>query len=744
MLPARVPTNGRHSDPAFLLPEPVAPSTPVVPVAVPKKTPHSLSAIPDTGALLASLRRRWLLALVLGVGTMLGSAYFLWTYLPFAYTVRTLLHVASNRPTTGILPGYSDSLLDFTNFQKTQIAIIKSRLILSTALGQPQVKALPLVRAEVDPIEWLDRELKVDYKLAPEVLSIAMSGTDPQQLAVIVTAVRDAYLSQVVNKERNQKEELLQRLQKFFSEKEQLMKNNRNKLRNLADSVGSRDAQTLAHKHQFAIERLELARRELMQLQSDLRRAEITQATEAKQGRDELLIADKDVEEEIQKDETIKAHLAEIARQEQAVEQVRQVTLLGDKDPSLVAYKSAIEASREAIRKRRAELRPAIVALIRNKFEKEQAESRRKQQKEVAIAQELEKRLKEEVEGLQKEAYTINKGTQDLESVKEEIAQAEDIAKRINGQMDALRVELQAPSRVSLLEDATASHAEEDKKRFKVVSVGSFGSFAIVLFGLAVWDYRGRRINRASDVSQGLGLTVLAELPRLTKREVYDTGKWQTSDDHYVYDQWIEAVNAARTMILHAVRNDSVKTVMVASALEGEGKTSLACHLAASLAHKFGRVLIVDADLRKPQVHKRFHVPDGPGLSELLRGEIGVDVAVRPTQVKNLSMISAGQCDYQAIQALAQDRTQEVLAALKEKFDFIVVDTSPLLHVADPLILAPKVDAVLFSVLREVSRLPAVYSAYEKVLMLGVRVLGTIVHGMPRGKRGYRYSLPGR
>src|SRR5207248_2817638 len=120
MLPAKVPANGRHSDPAVMLPEPVAVRAPVVPVVLHKKTPHLLSAVPDTGALLASLRRRWLLAFVLGVGTMVGSSYALWTYLPVAYTVRTLLHVASNRPTTGILPGYSESLIDFTNFQKTQ------------------------------------------------------------------------------------------------------------------------------------------------------------------------------------------------------------------------------------------------------------------------------------------------------------------------------------------------------------------------------------------------------------------------------------------------------------------------------------------------------------------------------------------------------------------------------------------------------------------------------------------------
>src|SRR5207248_10266236 len=121
----------------------------------------------------------------------------------------------------------------------TQIAIIKSRLVMQAAVDQPQVKFLPVVRQQRDPVEWLDRELKVDYKLAPEVLSIAMSGTEPQQLAVVVNAVRDAYLTQVVNKERNEKSNILNRLQQFLTEKQRLMTDRRNELRKLAESVGS-------------------------------------------------------------------------------------------------------------------------------------------------------------------------------------------------------------------------------------------------------------------------------------------------------------------------------------------------------------------------------------------------------------------------------------------------------------------------------------------------------------------------
>ena len=96
------------------------------------------------------------------------------------------------------------------------------------------------------------------------------------------------------------------------------------------------------------------------------------------------------------------------------------------------------------------------------------------------------------------------------------------------------------------------------------------------------------------------------------------------------------------------------------------------------------------------------------------------------------------------MQAISQGGLRSALESLRGQFDFILVDSAPVLPVADSLLISQEVDAVLFSVLRQVSRLPAVYAAYEKLLMLGVRVLGTIVHGMPRSKRGYSYGMPAR
>ena len=92
--------------------------------------------------------------------------------------------------------------------------------------------------------------------------------------------------------------------------------------------------------------------------------------------------------------------------------------------------------------------------------------------------------------------------------------------------------------------------------------------------------------------------------------------------DHYWYSLLLESIDATRTMLVHAARSGSHRVIMIASALPGEGKTSLASHLATSLARSGQKTLLIDADLRCPSIHRLFDLAPDPGLSELLRGEI--------------------------------------------------------------------------------------------------------------------------
>jgi capsular exopolysaccharide synthesis family protein len=152
--------------------------------------------------------------------------------------------------------------------------------------------------------------------------------------------------------------------------------------------------------------------------------------------------------------------------------------------------------------------------------------------------------------------------------------------------------------------------------------------------------------------------------------------------------------------------------------------------LAASLARSGRKTLIIDCDFRNPSLQRVLDIPQGVGLCEFLRGEIGLSEAIQATEAPGLDFLPAGELNSAARKALAQDRLRRLFDELKRNYDFIIVDSAPVLLVSDTLLISQNVDGVLFSVLRHVSRLPQVHAAHERLLSLGTTMLGAVVSGV--------------
>jgi succinoglycan biosynthesis transport protein ExoP len=301
-----------------------------------------------------------------------------------------------------------------------------------------------------------------------------------------------------------------------------------------------------------------------------------------------------------------------------------------------------------------------------------------------------------------------------------------------------MSVELQAPAKVRLVELAELPRTKDEMKRVKVAGMMGFGALAAAVGCVSFMEWRTRRIASSYEVSHSLGLRVFGTLPAAPVRGLLgsvDPGRemrWQSV--------LTESVDAARTALLHASRTEPLQMVMIASAVGGEGKTSLSAHLSGSLARAGRRTLLVDCDLRRPSANRLFDLEQGPGMCEILRGEVGVAEAIRPTGVRNLSLLPAGWCDAAAIQALAHVEVQSLFDQLRREYDFVIIDTSPVLPVSDALLIAQHADAVLFSVMRNVSRTPMVQSAYHRLESLGTRMLGAVVTGEIGMTYGGRYE----
>jgi polysaccharide biosynthesis transport protein len=270
---------------------------------------------------------------------------------------------------------------------------------------------------------------------------------------------------------------------------------------------------------------------------------------------------------------------------------------------------------------------------------------------------------------------------------------------------------------------------ERGSKQLIMVAGPGAGAFGLVLFVFAWLEYRCRRVGSSDDVVHRLGIRLMGTVPDYS----YRTSRRLFSSAAVAQARFNSAltssVDTTRTMLLHAAGEQRLKVVLITSAVGGEGKTSLASHLGTSLARAGRKTLLVDADLRKPTLHRLFNVMRTTGFSELLQGKCSIEEVTRPTGHDCLSLITAGQTNVEAIQALAHEGITAIFQQLREQYDFIVLDCSPILPVPDSLALTQHADAAILAVLRDVSRLPTVYAAYQRLSLLGLTILGAVVNG---------------
>jgi len=198
-----------------------------------------------------------------------------------------------------------------------------------------------------------------------------------------------------------------------------------------------------------------------------------------------------------------------------------------------------------------------------------------------------------------------------------------------------------------------------------------------------------------------------------------------------------------RFLILRQSGDGKMQTFLVTSAVKGEGKSFISATLAIAFAQTGKRVVLIDADLRKPDLHRFFGLDGDVGLANVLRDAAPLESALLPTQLETLKLLPAGVLlkDSDAAtpaELFSSEAMQHLLQRLKERFDIVLIDTPPMMAVTDPSILAPMTDGVLLVVeLGHVSR-SAVQKVKEQLELAQAKLLGVVINKASR-KRGYDY-----
>jgi capsular exopolysaccharide synthesis family protein len=689
----------------------------------------------DALALVRAFRRRWILALSAGFLCAVLTAAVAWWLIPSSkYISRTTLMITTYMPR--IIFETAEARSDFHIYQRTQMALLKSRYILSAVLRDPRVARLLTVRAQDDPVEWLEKAIKVEYPANSEILELSLSGDRPEDLEVLLNMITEKYKELVVEAEQKARIDRHNSLRELWHKYQDRLRDRRNEMRKLVEKAGSDDKGTLVLKQQLALEAISVAQQSLMGLRPQILRAE----ADVKYLEARAMVGGQPTEAPPSASRVVPARPAEIDDPGVQALRDRVVKLEGQlvaaqrrarspSDPSVISLRRELMGTQRDLASREA----AWLAQLGGRDEAGGAFganplAQARQQLEVLKI--YEEALKKDVERFQQEARLINLNTLDVEMERDQMALDDAAAKKIGAEVEALDVELRAPPRIKVVDPARAPLTKDEMKKVKMTGMAGIGAFATALIGITFWEFRSRRISSVDEVVRSLRIRLVGALPAPPSRNsLVRVGFRSSSIEEQTRHRLIESIDATRTMLLHASRERSTRIVMVTSALKGEGKTTLSGHLATSLARAGRMTLLIDCDFRRPSIQGLFDVSLEPGLSELLRGEADFVEVIRESTAKGLHVITAGRWDSLALQALALDRARPLFEHLSKDYDFIVVDSAPVLQVADTLLLSQQVDAVIFSILRDVSTVPNVQAAYERLEGLGVRILGAVVNG---------------
>jgi len=663
--------------------------------------------------MLHSVRRQLLPALVAGLCLSSILAVLLWFFIPVTYTAEAFLRVNRElfRGTAG----------DFMIYKETQGALLTSGLVIQRALRDSEISQLPMVKRDHFGSErkrkdsWLSNAVKVRID-EDELLYVTMKGRSKKQTPLILAAVINAYKQEIVNKERLEKVDELRKLRERYQDIYDNIVKETEQVKSLAERLGAIDSTLIQRKQAMKMGELEAAQREMERLSRSLGEATTKYnllTTEVRMGA--AAPTQNQILDEMERDPRYFEVGNLLTQYKDQFERMSQE--VRPDNPLLQDYQKEIAFLERKRQKMLAEMTPRIAERIRQNSGWSSTEVQRQLGLQKTLIVNLQKQL-ETIQGIhaqRKEELAEFGGTSGELQVRRSVLVALDKSLNNTEQAKAeLEIELEARDRVQSLEDPYVSKRSTLIPKLIQIGGGWVISFFGIVAAIAYWDYLGQKVNGSQDI--GKSIRVIGTLP----------GVQRFRGD--IEEPMRIASDGLRTAILYN-RDIPAQCVMVTSASGQEGRSTVASQLAVSMARVGKATLLIDGDLRNPQQHSIFSVQPQGGLGEMLRGEQTSDQAIVPTSVENVWLLSAGRCDQSALRGLSGDQAKAIFEDFRARFDAIIIDSSPVLTSPDLILLGQTADAAVLSVRRDFSKVPKVVEASDRLMSVGIPVIGTVING---------------
>ncbi len=623
-----------------------------------------------------------------------------------------------------------DQLPQYDLYKNTQAETIRGSNVLNRVADDLAAKNLPIFAESNDPLPVLREMVANDkIKVVPdrktEYIRLTMTTSNPSQAATIIDSFLTSYMAWMESEESTGGTNKLDALDK----KKRLLKDDidakKREINKLLNEFGSSDNnarqemmfETVARLQQdligITMERLRFeARVQLMENDT----TELAPGLDKIERRNTWINSDPDTQ----------SLRATIRQYENQILLDRQT--MTDQNPDLQNRIALLETFKEKLETREQKLTEEFDTRYENELEQGSQVALARAKAELAQAVEHEKKLREELKKHDSDTIDVGRTQLNIDDQKEELAQIKQLYDQVVKRIDEIEFEQDRPARISIAQRASSVPAKGRRKKLAAAcGAGGLGFGFFLAFLLAKAD---KRVRDTNDVVKRAGVRIIGTTtsPKyVDKRRITQ----QLSDDYQTIRANLGLLNG------HA----SSKVLVVSSPCMHEGKTTFAVNLALSFVQSGEKVLLIDGDLRKPDIAETLNLPRGVrGLQDMLFGK-SLEDSVYKLSPAGLHVLAADwRNSSDALDLLVQARTAEFMKNIGDGYDHVIIDTPPVLGFADALVWSKMADAVILTCFAEHTSSPDLRDAMDRFDQIGSTVLGAVLNNVRVTNSYHRYN----
>lgn len=692
---------------------------------------------------------KWVVPVGVVLGGVAGVAVWL-LHVP-EYRASALIKIESEMPFIAFESGTSNKQSD--RYVQTQIELIRGPVVLTKLLGRPEIASMSEIRAEAEPIEYIRKHLAVRQVGQSELYEVSFTSRSNRDATTLANLVVAEYLGVQDREDKLRSNMVIEMLEQERLDRGKRVDRMRERVVELARDLTGKDpfgqgvimnvsafssAGALSQSLAEAEVGLEVAKAELQAL----RNAPIIAADKAiASGRLEMEIANHPSVRRLE------ARLLALDDDLTGIKSKRR-TKRGDSwenDPEYERLTTLATETRDELRTLKESTRKELVQtrIAERKAEQERMVEDKKQEviSQGKMYQMLATKLKEEEQKLRAGGAQ----SAELEFAKSELEREQKVFELIAARTLALRTEMRAPARVSRMHPASIPNVPTVPIPFKELLVACVIGLMTPL-GLAVLrETLVQRIGNSDHLCSESHLPLLGELTQFPTTRGANASNLLTGQKQKDILVFAESIDSLRTNLMLTEQVGALnekKIIAICSAVSGEGKTSVATSLGVSIAEATKRpTLIIDADLRSPDVAKYLDVPTEPGLAEVLTGNAKPSDALFRVGKTQAYVMAGGKLQVNPHHILRGSNFESLIAVLQQRFSTILIDTPPVMSASESLLYANSADLVVLCALTDVSRSRQVQAATNRMQATGANVAGFVLSGVPTKSYVYNYGL---